>query len=114
MGSRQRDLIIPVEDVIMLSGSCNYTIFLLTGSRKIILSRSLKNFEQILAKFKFVRVHKRYLINMDQVERYDKNNCTVIMSESLYATVSRRRKVYFEAHLRYYLSRKKLHIHNYY
>ena len=49
----------------------NYTkIFL--PNRKILVSKTLKYFEEALSAFPFARVHKSYLVNVSEVVRYRK------------------------------------------
>jgi len=40
------------------------------GGKKLLASRTLKDYESILPPYDFERVHKSHLVNMDVVKRY--------------------------------------------
>ena len=50
----------------------NFTKFYLTDGRKLLICRTLKYFEDMLAGSQFVRIHRSHMINMDFVVRYTK------------------------------------------
>ena len=50
----------------------NYSIFHLEEGRKIIATKPLADFERVLDGHRFCRVHKSFLVNLDQVEVYKK------------------------------------------
>ena len=50
----------------------NYSIFHLDEGRKIIATKPLADFERTLDGYRFCRVHKSFLVNLDQVEVYKK------------------------------------------
>lgn len=50
----------------------NYSIFHLEEGRKIIATKPLVDFERALDGYRFCRVHKSFLVNMDHVEVYKK------------------------------------------
>lgn len=64
--------IISLEDVIRFQASHNYTECYLVNGQKIIISKPLINFENILTDLFFVRVHNKHLINLKFVKKYIK------------------------------------------
>jgi two-component system LytT family response regulator len=64
--------IISLEDVIRFEASHNYTECYLVNDQKIIISKPLINFENILSDLYFVRVHNKHLINLRHVKKYVK------------------------------------------
>jgi two-component system, LytTR family, response regulator len=64
--------ILKVKDIIMCSADGYCTNFHLTGGRKIVSSKNLKHYDEILHPHKFVRVHHSYLINPNHVCNYSK------------------------------------------
>ena len=63
--------VLDVSDILYCKADDNYTeIFL--EQKKILISKTLKYFEDVLAEFTFVRIHKSYLVNLNEVVRYKK------------------------------------------
>lgn len=60
--------ILKVDTILYCSSEGNYTTFFLSDEREIIVSKNLKYFEGKLKDFKFLRVHKSYLINVNYVD----------------------------------------------
>jgi len=61
--------ILNVADILYCKADDNYTeIFL--ANKKILVSKTLKYFEEALTKFAFARIHKSYLVNVNEVVKY--------------------------------------------
>lgn len=55
------------DDIVRCEGDINYTKFHMLKEKKIISSRTLKEFEELLADHHFIRVHKSHLVNKKHV-----------------------------------------------
>lgn len=66
--------VIELEDIIRCESDRNYTQFYLAGGKKILVSRTMKEYETILSGLNFLRIHQSHLINLNFVDRYDKGN----------------------------------------
>lgn len=66
--------VIELEDIIRCESDRNYTQFYLLGGKKILVSRTMKEYETILSGMNFLRIHQSHLINLNFVDRYDKGN----------------------------------------
>lgn len=87
---------IPINDIIYLEASINYTHFFLHNGRKIIVSRTLKDFEEMLPSNLFLRIHHSYLVNKNHVERYIRGEGgQVVMTSGTLLDVSKRKKSEF-------------------
>lgn len=63
------------EQIVYIKADNSYSEVYLENGKKIIVSRSIKNFEEGLKEdFSFFRIHRTYLINVNFVEKYDKAN----------------------------------------
>lgn len=62
--------ILKLSEIIRCESSSNYTQFFLTDNRRLMASKTLKEFDNLLCDYNFERVHKSHLINMDYVKRY--------------------------------------------
>jgi two-component system LytT family response regulator len=60
----QGHTILDVEEITRLTADDNYTTLFLKDKNKIIASKTLKHFEDILPKDNFVRIHRSEIINI--------------------------------------------------
>ncbi|MEP7144756.1 MAG: LytTR family DNA-binding domain-containing protein [Ferruginibacter sp.] len=89
-------LFIATDEIIYLEANSNYTSFFLTGHRKIIATKTLKDFEELLPASVFIRIHHSYIINKNQVEKYIKGEGgQVVMKNGVTLDVARRKKEEF-------------------
>jgi two-component system LytT family response regulator len=83
-------------DIIRCEASSNYTYVFLTEGKKVIISKTLAVYEEILKDYGFARVHHQHLINLKYVERYMRGRGgVVIMSDMKEIQVSSRKKEEF-------------------
>lgn len=66
--------VVDLEEIIRCEADRNYTSFFLRDNKKILVSKTLKEYETLLAGHNFLRVQQSHLINIDFVDRYDKKN----------------------------------------
>jgi two-component system, LytTR family, response regulator len=82
-----------VENIIRCSSDSNYTTLHLKNKQKITASRTLKEIEEMLDDYSFLRVHHSYIINLNEIEKYIKGDGGyLIMSDGSNIDVSRSRK----------------------
>jgi two-component system, LytTR family, response regulator len=87
---------IRVEDIIYLEASSNYTHFFCAEKKKYIVSRTLKDFEDMLPTETFIRIHNSYIINKNYVEKYIRGDGgQVVLSNSVTLDVAKRKKSEF-------------------
>lgn len=63
---------IGIDSIISCASDDNYTIFLLKNNQKLVVSRTLKVIEEMLEEHSFLRVHKSFLVNLNEVNKYIK------------------------------------------
>ncbi|WP_047246344.1 LytR/AlgR family response regulator transcription factor [Maribacter thermophilus] len=87
--------ILNVEDILYCKADDNYTeIFL--ENKKILVSKTLKYFEDALVDFPFARIHKSYLVNVNEVVKYKKGKGgSVVVSNGKELLVSASKKKEF-------------------
>ena len=64
--------VVRIKDVIRCQSDNNYTTFFLENGQKILLSKPLKKYEDLLSGFNFYRVHQSHLINLHKVSKLNK------------------------------------------
>ena len=84
---------IEADDIIHCQSESNYTHIYLTNGSKLLISKTLKETEELMKDFNFLRVHHSHLINLNHVQKYVKGDGGyVIMSNDDAVNVSRSRK----------------------
>lgn len=85
-----------LTDIIYLEASNNYTFIFLSSSQKFLVSRTLKDFEDLLPADKFLRIHHSHIINKTFVDRYIRGEGgQVVMQNGTVLDVSKRKKTDF-------------------
>ena len=84
---------IDVTSIIRCQGEGNYTHIYLKGEEKLLASKTLKEFEELLSDYNFLRVHQSHLINLNEVKAYVKSDGGYIkMNDNSSVSISRQRK----------------------
>lgn len=90
--------VVELDEIIRCEADRNYTSFFLTGGKKILVSKTLKEYETLLSGHNFLRVQQSHLINLDYVDRYDKGNggCVVMKDGSEVPLSPAKRDIFFK------------------
>lgn len=81
------------NDIIFCQADGNYTLLYLVGKEKKLISKNLKDFENLLGSSGFCRVHHSYLINLNHVKKYVRGEGGYVMlTDDLHVDISRRKK----------------------
>lgn len=87
---------ITIEETFYLEAEDNYTVFHMADGKKYVVSRTLKEYEDILSTQNFFRIHKSYLVNLTAVKKYVKGDGGyVVLINDKALDVSKRRKQAF-------------------
>lgn len=85
--------IVQIADIIRCESNVNYTEFFFTNSKRIVVSRTLKDFEDILGELGFFRVHQSHLVNTKMIQEFVKvEGGHLIMSDGKMIPVSTRKR----------------------
>ena len=71
--------VLNISDIIRCQADDNYTHFILSDGEKIIVSKPLKNYEELLHAFDFCRIHQSHLINLHHLKRFVKRRNPFVM-----------------------------------
>jgi two-component system, LytTR family, response regulator len=84
---------VEVDNIISCSSESNYTNFYLKNNKKLTVSRTMKDIEELLSDYCFLRVHNSFMVNLNEVEKYIKGEGGYLqMSDDSTIDVSRSRK----------------------
>lgn len=85
--------ILNTSDILYCKADDNYTEIYLNTNKKKIVSKTLKYFEEALTNSGFARVHKSYLVNVNEVVKYVKGKGgSVVLSSGKQVMVSASKK----------------------
>ena len=84
---------IPIETIVSCESDDNYTLLKLKNNKKLLVTRSLKEIEESLEQHSFIRVHRSYLVNLNEIEKYIKGDGGyLVMSDGSSIDVARNKK----------------------
>ena len=87
---------INIKDIIRCEADNNYTFFYLNSGEKILVTKTLKEYDETLSGVDFIRVHQSHLVNTKFIDRYIKGDGgSLVMADGSEVEVSRRRKEEF-------------------
>ncbi|MFK7973108.1 MAG: LytR/AlgR family response regulator transcription factor [Bacteroidia bacterium] len=88
--------VVDPKDIIRCESDRNYTFIFLTDGRKILVSRTIKEYEEMLVDFNFFRVHQSHLINLAFLKNYIRGRGgQVELTDGTVVDVSARKKADF-------------------
>jgi two-component system LytT family response regulator len=90
-------LFIEVADIAMFEAERVYTHVFLKNGSKILVSKPMRTFEDILSnRPTFFRPHRSYLVNINFIKKYIKGESMILMDNNVSIPLSRERKQEFE------------------
>jgi two-component system LytT family response regulator len=84
---------INIDNIIYCESESNYTRLFLKNKQKIVISKTLKDIEELLHHYSFIRVHHSYLVNINEIDKYIKGDGGyLIMNDGSEIFVSRNKR----------------------
>lgn len=84
---------VKVADIIRCQAEGTYTEFFVAPNQKITVSRSLKEYEDLLLPYGFMRVHHSHVVNRDKIQKFNKGDGGSLLLEGNHTVpVSQRRR----------------------
>jgi two-component system, LytTR family, response regulator len=81
------------QEILYCQSNDNYTTLFLKNGEKILASKTIRHFEDLLSPQGFIRPHQSYIINTNYIEQYNKKDGGfLIMTDGISIPVSRHRK----------------------
>ncbi|MFC0603721.1 LytR/AlgR family response regulator transcription factor [Winogradskyella pulchriflava] len=85
-------LFLDVDDIIYVESDGNYSTLFLQDQKKVVVTKKLKEVDAILPEHYFFRIHNSYIINLNKIKAFIKNEGYVIMDSNHKIPVARQRK----------------------
>ena len=86
-------VVLPIADILYLQSDKGYTTFFLEGGEKILVSKVLKTYEELLPPSLFVRCHQSYLVNSHYIKKYLKEGILELTTGERIPVAERRREL---------------------
>ena len=87
---------IQIKQIIRIESSSNYSKIVLLSGQHMLVTRQLKDFEELLQDYKFYRIHHSHLVNLNYIAKYIRGDGgQVTMRNGDTIDVSRRKKEVF-------------------
>ena len=84
---------VEMDSIISCASDSNYTNFFLKHDKKLTASRTMKDVEELLSDYAFLRVHNSFIVNLNEINKYFKGEGGyLLMSDGSKIDVSRSRK----------------------
>mgnify|MGYP003108852647 CR=1 FL=1 len=82
-----------ISDIIRCESEDNYTKFYINNHKTVLISKTLKEYEELLAEHNFERIHQSHLINLNYLKSYiKKDGGYVIMADGSRLPISQRKR----------------------
>jgi two-component system LytT family response regulator len=82
-----------ISDIIRCESEDNYTKFFIKNNKPILISKTLKEYEDMLTEHGFERIHQSHLINLSYLKSYiKKDGGYVVMADNSNLPISQRKK----------------------
>ena len=89
-------LFLELIDIIRLESSGNYSIFYTTDHQKVVVSKTLKEFDNLLPPEQFFRSHQSHIINLSHVKKVLKEDGGYALTpDQVKIPIARRKKDQF-------------------
>jgi len=89
-------IFLQVNDIVRCESDINYTTIYMNDKQKIVVAKTLKEFEELLGAYNFFRVHNSHLINLAYIKSFNKGKGGFItLADNSEIEVSTRRKEEF-------------------
>ncbi len=84
---------INLNDIIRVEAESNYSVFYFSDKKKLTVSKTLKQVEEVLANYNFFRPHKSYIINLGFIKTYIRGlGGSIVLTDGSEVELSREKK----------------------
>jgi two-component system, LytTR family, response regulator len=89
-------MFVDVNDILRCESDGNYTIIYLKSEKRVVSSKTLGDYAEILKNNEFFRTHRSHLINLNEIHKFVKGDGGyILMSDKSEVEISRRKKQEF-------------------
>jgi len=81
-----------LNEIVFAEASNNYSKIVLTDKKIFTVSKTLKDVQEVLEEEHFLRVHRQYIINLNHVKQFNRNEGILTMSNGQHIPIARNQK----------------------
>lgn len=85
-------IFLDIDDILFVESDGNYSTIVTTKKQNIVITKKLKEVNAILPEHYFFRIHNSFIINLNKISEFIKNEGYVIMESNHKIPVARQRK----------------------
>ena len=85
-------IFLDAEEIEYVESDGNYSTIVMDNNQKIVITKKLKEVNDILPENQFFRIHNSYVINLKKIKEFLKSEGYVVMASNFKIPVSRQRK----------------------
>lgn len=85
-------IFIDPDDILFVESDGNYSTLIMLDGHRIVVTKKLKEVNSILPSHFFFRIHNSYIINLNRIKEFIKNEGYVVMESNHKIPVARQRK----------------------
>ena len=99
LNTLEKILIVEIKDIVRCESSVNYTTFYFADKSRLMVTKTLKEYDDMLSPLGFIRVHQSHLINSSLVKEFIKSDGGYLMMKdgSSVPVSTRKRQAVVEA-----------------
>lgn len=83
---------IDINSIIYSEASNNYSKLILSDGTTIVISKTLKDVQEVLEEETFLRVHRQFIINLNHVKQLNRNEGILTMTNGDHIPIARNQK----------------------
>lgn len=83
---------VSLDDIIYVEASNNYSTLMLINGKQLLISKTLKDVQELLEESHFLRIHRQYIINLNHVKAFNRNDYMLTMISATELPVARSQK----------------------
>ncbi len=93
LNTQEKMHVLRLSEIIRLESDVNYTKFYLTNGQKVMVTKTLKEYDEMLSGNGFIRAHQSHLVNNDHIVEFLKaDGGQINLTDGSYVPVSSRRR----------------------
>lgn len=85
-------IFLDAEEIEYVESDGNYSTIVMENGQKIVITKKLKEMNDILSENQFFRIHNSYIINLKKIKEFIKSEGYVVMASNFKIPVARQRK----------------------
>ena len=83
---------IDLKEIVFVEAKGNYSDLVLSDKKRILVSKTLKDIQYVMEQQQFLRIHRQYIINLNEVKHFNRNESLLTMTTGDVLPVSRLQK----------------------